>query len=97
MKELSIRINIAGRVYPLTIEPTEEERIKKAVEQIKEDLDIVEASYSIKDKQDLLAILAFQYCNSVELLKLEKTAGVNSLNELHLIDKKLETFLASEY
>ncbi len=97
MKELSIRINIAGRVYPLNIDHSEEERIKKVVDKIKEDIDVIETSYSIKDKQDLLAILAFQYGNQLEEKKPANNSDETIFNELQIIDEKLNSILSIEY
>ena len=34
MSQLSIKVNIAGRTYPLTIERSEEEMIRKAADNI---------------------------------------------------------------
>lgn len=60
MEELSIKIKIANRVYPLTIEANEQERIEKAVEKINASVVEYEKLYAVHDKQDLLAMVALQ-------------------------------------
>ena len=60
MGELSIKVNIADREYPLTIESSEEENVRKAVKKIAEKLKSLEKSYAIRNKQDLLAMCALQ-------------------------------------
>ncbi|MFT6845968.1 MAG: cell division protein ZapA (FtsZ GTPase activity inhibitor) [Flavobacteriales bacterium] len=60
MSQLSIKITIAGRTYPLSINMSEEERIRKAAKTIDENLSKLQQSYAVKDKQDLLAMTALQ-------------------------------------
>jgi cell division protein ZapA (FtsZ GTPase activity inhibitor) len=60
MEERSIRIELAGRAYPLTISPLEEANVRKAVEEINESLARLKAAYPLTDKQDLLAMAALE-------------------------------------
>ena len=60
MDELSIKISIAGRTYPLTIDRNEEELIRKAAKDIDEKVRTFQQNYAVKDKQDLLAMTALQ-------------------------------------
>lgn len=60
MSELSIKVTIAGRVYPLTISPAEEELVRKASRQIDEQVKALQQTYAVKDRQDLLAMVALQ-------------------------------------
>ena len=61
MKDLSIKVNIAGRVYPLTVKQEEEENIRLAAKEINEMIREYEQNYAVKDKQDLLAMCALQF------------------------------------
>lgn len=61
--QLSIKVSIAGRVYPLTIERTEEENVRKAVKLINEKVSDFEKNYNIKDRQDLLAMSSLQFAS----------------------------------
>ena len=60
MGELSIKIKIANRVYPLTVDAKEEEGIRNAAEKINQSVDDFERLYDVKDKQDLLAMAALK-------------------------------------
>ncbi len=60
MSESSIRIELAGRAYPLTVQAEEEENIRKAVAEINESIARLKASYPMTDKQDLLAMAALE-------------------------------------
>ena len=82
MKELSIKVNIAGRVYPLTVKQEEEESIRKAVKEIEQMVKDYEQNYAVKDKQDLLAMCALQY--STEKINLESR---NTLIDDKITDK----------
>lgn len=60
MSELSIKLNIAGRIYPLTIQRDEEESIRKAAKHIENSVKSFQENYAVRDKQDLLAMTALQ-------------------------------------
>lgn len=60
MEERSIRIEMAGRAYPLTIHPDEEANIRAAAEEINESITRLKESYPLTDKQDLLAMAALE-------------------------------------
>lgn len=60
-KELSIKVKIANRIYPMKVNLQEEEGIRKAVNEINERIKQYEQSYAVKDKQDLLAMCALQF------------------------------------
>lgn len=59
--KLSIRINIADRYYPLKIERTDEEKIRKAAKLINDKVLQYKQKYVDKDAQDFLAMAALQY------------------------------------
>lgn len=60
MEERSIRIELAGRAYPLTIHPDEEANIRAAAQEINESIARLKKSYPLTDKQDLLAMAALE-------------------------------------
>ncbi len=60
MAEISIKINIAGRTYPIKVEKGRESLVKKAAEQINVKIAELQKSYAVKDTQDLLAMAALQ-------------------------------------
>jgi cell division protein ZapA len=60
MSEISIKVNIAGRTYPLTLGSAEESNIRKAETVIEESIQSFQKNYAVKDKQDLLAMASLQ-------------------------------------
>lgn len=69
-KQISVKIPVAGRIYPLTIAMEEEESIRKAAKEIDESIKKLRATYAVRDIQDLLAMTALQ---AVSKLKIDAT------------------------
>jgi len=63
---LNIKINIANRTYPMTINRDAEENIRKSVKKIEERLKFYEKNYAIKDRQDLLAMCLIEIATKLE-------------------------------
>ena len=95
-EKLKIKLSIANRVYPLTIEPSQEEGLRKAALQIDAMIKQFEQSYSVRDKQDVLAMCALQFASQTE----QKTIDKENLSEdvehrLEAIDQLLKVNLNS--
>ncbi len=59
MKELSIKIKISDREYPMKVDANDEEKIRLAGKKINEKIKLYRDQFGIDDKQDLLAMVAF--------------------------------------
>jgi cell division protein ZapA len=59
MEELSIKIKIADREYPMKVKREDEERVRMASKLINEKIRTYREQFGIDDKQDLLAMVAF--------------------------------------
>ncbi len=59
MAELSIKIRIGNREYPMRVKAEDEEMIRQAGKKINEQIKAYQDQFGIDDKQDLLAMLAF--------------------------------------
>lgn len=94
MGEISIKIVIAGRVYPLTVKHEDEERVRKSARLIEDKLREFETLYSVRDKQDLLAMSALQFATQAMEAE-EKAALSNQAAEKQLLelDNLLDTCL----
>ena len=81
-KKLRIKITIAGRVYPLSINnATEEEGMRKAANRINEMVAKFEKNYAVSDKQDVLAMSALQFASQVEIHNLRKENDLEKATE----------------
>lgn len=76
-EQLKIKLSIANRVYPLTINPNQEEGLRKAAKKIEGMISQFEQNYSVRDKQDVLAMCALQFAAQVE----QKTIDKEYMNE----------------
>lgn len=60
MGEVSIKVEIAGGIYPLKVDTDDERNIKEAVSLINSKITEFEKNYGIKDKKDVLAMVMIQ-------------------------------------
>ena len=60
MGKTSIKVILAGRNYPLTINEGEEKTVQEAVDGINNSIKRLQENYAVKDMQDLLAMTALQ-------------------------------------
>jgi cell division protein ZapA (FtsZ GTPase activity inhibitor) len=95
-EKLKIKLSIANRVYPLTIEPSQEEGLRKAAKNIETMIKQFEQSYSVRDKQDVLAMCALQFASQAEQKSIDKE-NVNEHVEEKLIalNDLLQSYLVS--
>lgn len=92
--KLSIKVNIAERYYPLRIERTDEERIRKAARLINEKLLQYKQRYTDKDTQDFLAMAALQFV--IKMIECEeKTDTMPFTEKVRELDEELNEYLKS--
>ena len=92
--KIKIKVKIADRVYPLTIQPEQEEVIRSSVKKIDQMIKQLEESYAVRDKQDVLAMCSLQYAtkliqrNNLNNIKdhenLKKLSNINELIKEHI-------------
>ena len=84
--KLSIKVTVAGRIYPLAIERDEEENVRKAVKLINEKVSEFEKNFDIKDRQDLLSMVALnfvpQYLEAKDSLQKDDKGVIEKLEKL---------------
>ena len=85
MGEISIKINIADRVYPLKVNMEEEEIIRRAAKLINDRIKDYQENYAVRDKQDLLSMCVLHYATSA--LKADKKVSVD---DTEIADKVYE-------
>ena len=85
MAELSIKIKIGNREYPMRVKAEDEERIRKAGKLLNEKIKNYQNQFGIDDTQDLVAMVAFDCL--VEQLKREASSEANDEFALDEISK----------
>ena len=94
--KLKIKLSIADRVYPLTIEASQEEGLRKAAKKIEAMIKQFEQNYAVRDKQDVLAMCALQFASQVEQKAIDKDTNQTALEEkLKALDDLLKAQLSS--
>ncbi len=95
MGEISIKINIADRVYPLKVNMEEEEIIRRAAKLINDRVKEYQENYAVRDKQDLLAMSVLHFATSS--LKAEKRVTVEDTDvaeKVYHLDHLLNEFFS---
>jgi cell division protein ZapA (FtsZ GTPase activity inhibitor) len=95
MGEISIKINIADRVYPLKINTDEEEIIRRAAKMINDRIKEFQENYAVKDKQDLLAMCVLHYATgNIKAEKKVSTTDTHIADYVYELDNLLDNFFA---
>lgn len=93
--KLKIKISIADRVYPLTVNPSQEEGLRTASKKIDAMIKQFEENYAVRDKQDVLAMCALQFAAQSEQKQIDNTADVeNAMKRLEEMNIALDGLLS---
>jgi cell division protein ZapA len=92
--KLKIKLSIADRVYPLTVDPSQEEGLRSASKKIDAMIKQFEENYAVRDKQDVLAMCALQFASQVEQKQGDNAIdGKETLERLQKINDLLFEYL----
>lgn len=92
--KLKIKLSIADRVYPLTVELSQEEGLRSASKKIDAMIKQFEENYAVRDKQDVLAMCALQFASQVEQKQVDNsTDSKETLDRLKKINDLLFEYL----
>ncbi len=92
--KLKIKIAIADRVYPLTVELMQEEGLRSASKKIDVMIKQFEENYAVRDKQDVLAMCALQFASQVENKTVENAIdGSDALARLTKLNNLITDYL----
>jgi cell division protein ZapA (FtsZ GTPase activity inhibitor) len=93
-EKLKIKISIADRVYPLTVELSQEEGLRSASKKIDTMIKQFEENYAVRDKQDVLAMCALQFASQTEQKQIDNTIdGVATIERIKKINALLDQYL----
>lgn len=93
-EKLKIKIAIADRVYPLTVELSQEEGLRSASKKIDIMIKQFEENYAVRDKQDVLAMCALQFASQVENKAVENAIdGSDTLARLTKLNNLIGEYL----
>lgn len=94
-EKLKIKLSIADRVYPLTIDPSQEEGLRKAAKNIEQLAKKFEQNYAVRDKQDVLAMCALQFASKIEQRGIDNSEDTKEVTErLKALDQLVNSKLS---
>ena len=94
-EKLKIKLSIADRIYPLTIDPSQEEGLRKADKNIEQLAKKFEQSYAVRDKQDVLAMCALQFASKIEQKGIDQSEDTGeSIERLKALDELVNSKLS---
>lgn len=76
LNELSIKVNIADRFYPLKVTPEQEVLVRQAAKLINDKLKVLQQQFDVKDKQDMLSMTILEL--ATQLLTQQQQAAADS-------------------
>ena len=89
-EEISIKINICDRFYPLRIKTSEEENVRKASKRINERAKFYIENFSVQDKQDALSMVALEFASETKENASGEVNYENINNKLMHIEQMLD-------
>ncbi|MBW3519430.1 cell division protein ZapA [Flavobacterium sp. NKUCC04_CG] len=94
-EKLKIKVSIADRIYPLTVDYSQEEGLRTASKKIETMIHQFEENYAVRDKQDVLAMCALQFAAQTEQKKIDSSDNyTQAIDRLQEMDKKLTQILS---
>ena len=93
-EKLKSKISIADRVYPLTVDLSQEEGLRSASKKIDKMIKQFEENYAVRDKQDVLAMCALQFASQTEQKQIDNTIdGEATIERIKKINAILDQYL----
>ena len=93
-EKLKIKISIADRVYPLTVDFSQEEGLRSASKKIDVMMKQFEENYAVRDKQDVLAMCALQFASQVEQKQIDNLInGEETIERIKKLNALLDQYL----
>jgi cell division protein ZapA (FtsZ GTPase activity inhibitor) len=78
-EDISIKVNIAGVAFPMRVQPSEEELIRKAESLIGERLKALKEGYQVTDRHTLLSMLTIQLAG--DLVQQQELSNTETLSQ----------------
>ena len=82
MSDVSVKVEIAGGLYPLKVKSEDERSVKQAVELINRKISEFERTYGVKDKKDILAMVALQLVSELQKAKVTAEKELSTLKDV---------------
>lgn len=91
-EQISIKLNIGDRHYPIKIQAADEEKFRKAAKLINEVEKQYRDQFALKDKQDALAMTALEFATKISESSGQQTADTEISNKLMHLQSLLKDY-----
>lgn len=93
-EEVSIKVKIADRVFPLKVSTQEEPFVRQAVKQLDQKIKEIRANYGIKEYKDILAMIALELATAKARRDAKKWIEDDGVNDkIDDIDELLDAYM----
>ncbi len=92
MGDLSLRLKIANKEYPLKVKSEQEENVREAAHWVNERIRTFRNKFSIEEKEDLLAMVAFD-CAMSGLKDKKGESNEEVLNKVRSLNQMVQEAL----
>lgn len=86
MAKVSIKVVVAGRTYPLSVNENEVDKVQEAASNINKAIQMLQQNYAVKDMRDLLAMSALQMAtkssSTTKVVKQDDSETIAALEKL---------------
>lgn len=94
MTELSIKIKIGNREYPMKVAPEDEATIRQAGKKINEKIRSFQEQFGIDDRQDLLAMVAIDgYVEKLQSSEIRQSTDDVAMEQISKLNKLISAEL----
>lgn len=91
LNELSIKVNIADRHYPLKVTPEQEVVVRQAAKLINDKLKALQQQFDVRDKQDMLSMTVLELATQLITMQQNAAADKDGLSaQLHELQSLLK-------
>ena len=92
--EISIKVTIGDRQYPLKINAAEEEIVRSAAKLINDKAKFYQENFSVKDKQDALAMASLEFATEMLSATQAKTSWQDETgNQIERLQRLIDSAL----
>ena len=90
MENLSIKLVIGNRSYPMKVPVEDEQKIRRIGKELNNKISEIKSEMNIEDLQDVLAMIAFKLAVEIEDNKNLKDDSVNAYKKIENILKEID-------
>lgn len=94
--DVSIKVKIADRIFPIKVSAQEEEHVRKAVKELDQKIKDIRNQYGVKDYKDILAMIALELSTDNIKFKTKQSVEDSGISDqIDELDSLLDSYTKS--